>query len=562
MSVQQMSNKARVLLYIEATRIRKLRAKRLLRVKQLVENPDALQDSDFDDFAEMDGRSLKQLFKLHPHVFEQYTEWHDRPDIVTQSLHEFVRRAYKHTKMPGRFQSNWHIVASCREYERIYRGENSRLMINQPPSTAKSVVANVFFPAWVWAQSPEWGFANFSYTDLIPKRDQGYLKNLIESTWYRRLFGHKFKLETISKEWLKNNRGGWRFGGGIGGGGLGLHPHVIVIDDPQKGTFSREQMKKAADWYANTVSTRGLILKCAIILIMQRLQASDLCGMILGEQGSGAEEILGDAASEIVGNDWKHLCFPMRFDPKHRYRCPEDIRTIDGELLWPSMISEQEVARSMREMSLNGEPNVAAQFGQDPLSQNRNLFEDVDSALIRYEDLPEKLRHGRAIRSWDRAATPEDVGHDPDRTAGVLSVDYDGIEYVVHIIVLRKGPADRDRAIVKIAEADAKQWDNYRVNVEETSGADGKQAYQALHSELSRHGIVCMSSPATKSKEIRASPAAGAIKYGMMRILAGRDWTPIATNELKLFPFGAHDDIVDALAHGHNAHKRWRDGKV
>ncbi|TXH55363.1 MAG: hypothetical protein E6Q97_08985 [Desulfurellales bacterium] len=562
MSLPTVSNKARVMLYLEATRLLKQRRARVERVKFLVQNPDAVQDSDYDDFAEIDGRTLKPLFLKHPHIYEQFEQWHESPERVLNSLHEFVRRAYRHTKLAGNFVSNWHIVASCNEYERIYRGENDRLMINQPPSTAKSVVANVFFPAWVWAQSPEWGFANFSYTDTIPKRDGEKLKGLVHSAWYRRNFGHKFRITTESSDWLKNNRGGWRFGAGVGGGGLGMHPHAIVIDDPQKATWSKEQNRNVAKWYANTVATRGMLLRCAVILIMQRLSATDLCGVLLGEQGCGLDELPSELAEEAIEKAWKHLCFPMRFDPKHRYRCPEDIRTTNGELLWPAMIDDAKVRSVMREMSLQGEPNVAAQFGQDPLSQNKNLFEELESALIHEHDLPEKIRHGRAIRSWDRAATPEDKNPDADRTAGVLSVDYNGVEYVLHTIVLRKGPADRDRAIATIAESDARNWDNYRVCVEETTGADGKQAYQALHSDLARRGIVCMSSPAIKSKEIRATPAAGAIKYGLMRILRGRDWTQVLVNELKNFPYGAHDDIVDALAHGHNAHKRWRDGKV
>lgn len=559
MSLSTVSNRARVMLYLEATRLLKQRRARIDRVKFLIKNPDAVQDSDYDDFAEIDGRTLKPLFLKHPHIYQQYEEWHDSPEKILGSLHEFVRRAYRHTTFQGNFVSNWHIVASCKEYERIYRGENDRLMINQPPATTKSILANVFFPAWVWAQSPEWGILNVSYSDELPIRDGEKLKELVQSPWYRRNFGHKFRVATESKSWLKTNRGGWRFGAGIAGAGLGMHPNVIVIDDPQKATWSKEQNQSVARWYANTVATRGMLLKCAVVLIQQRLSATDLSGVLLGEQGCGLDELPEELAEEST---WKHLCFPMYFDQSHRYRCPEDPRTMSGELLWPSMVSEAKVRAVMREMSLQGEPNVAAQFGQDPLSQNKNLFEDIESALIAEEDLPEKIKHGRAIRSWDRAATPEDKNPDADRTAGVLSVEYNGIEYVLHTVVLRKGPADRDKIIADIAKADARIWDNYRVCMEETTGADGKQAYQAMHSDLARRGIVCMSSPAIKSKEIRAAPAAGAIKYGLMRILKGRPWTTILTNELKNFPHGAHDDIVDALAHGHNAHKRWRDGKV
>ena len=56
---------------------------------------------------------------------------------------------------PKGFQSNWHIEAICDHLEAVADWQIKRgLLINIPPRHMKSLAANVFFPAWVWAQNP------------------------------------------------------------------------------------------------------------------------------------------------------------------------------------------------------------------------------------------------------------------------------------------------------------------------------------------------------------------------------------------------------------------------
>ncbi len=53
------------------------------------------------------------------------------------------------------FEPNWHIEAICGDLEAATNWEIDRLLINIPPRHMKSLGANVFFPAWVWAQDPK-----------------------------------------------------------------------------------------------------------------------------------------------------------------------------------------------------------------------------------------------------------------------------------------------------------------------------------------------------------------------------------------------------------------------
>lgn len=438
--------------------------------------------------------------------------------------------------------------------------EDSSFVVNGI-AVHNSMLLNVFFPAWVWAQDPTKRFAHYSYTDVLPKQQKEIFLKLINSAWYTKRF-RKFSIVSDSDgEGLVNSRGGTRFGGGVGGALTGMHPHYLLIDDAIKATdVSSEKMaRRVLRWFASSVATRGMLQRMAIIVCGQRLATNDIFGALLGEMSGGASDMPDSLVEEINTNDWRHACLPMRFDPDHRYRWDKDIRTIKGELLWPTKITHEDIANRMRLMELDPEQaNVPAQFDQDPLSKSGTQFENLRAALIRFEDLPEKLVHGMALRAWDRANT----ANAGDWTAGVLGVEYEGIKYVVNRIKFQKADTDRDMLIKKVAIADKHRWDNYRAANEVNPGPDGKPAHNALAQAMAAEGILCMSQATTKDKRQRAVPFASGIKYGYVRILDGQDWTEDFLNELKLFPAGANDDQVDAGAHMVNAINDWKAGKV
>ncbi len=126
----------------------------------------------------------------------------DRIDAVRyeDSLLDFVGASWPLVE-PMPFKSNWHIEAICDHLEAAANWEIDRLLINIPPRHMKSLGANVFFPAWVWAQDPNleneraytfnvqrnsWRgpgvkFMHLSYDSSLSARQ------IITSSWYRRL---------------------------------------------------------------------------------------------------------------------------------------------------------------------------------------------------------------------------------------------------------------------------------------------------------------------------------------------------------------------------------------
>lgn len=115
-----------------------------------------------------------------------------------RSLHQFIRRAW-HIVEPGQpFVDNWHIEAICAHLEAITRGETlengrpyNRLLINVPPGMMKSLIVNVFWPAWEWGpmNMPHMRFICAAHQQTLAIRDSTKMRRLVTSDWYQRYWG-------------------------------------------------------------------------------------------------------------------------------------------------------------------------------------------------------------------------------------------------------------------------------------------------------------------------------------------------------------------------------------
>ena len=441
--------------------------------------------------------------------------------------------------------------------------EGDRSFVVNGIAVHNTYLLQVFFPAWVWAKNPTRRFGIFSYSeDPMQQPKQAFL-HLITSDWWQKRFGRLRIVRDNEKEGIVNSKGGSIYRGTVGGPLTGMHPHFLLIDDPHKSldVYSQKLMRRALRWFASSVASRGMMQRMAIVVCMQRLAPNDLCGALLGEMLSGAQEMPDELKAELEDLAWRHACLPMRFDPDHRYRWDKDPRKKKGDLLWESVLTEAIVRSRIKLMELApDQANVPAQFDQDPVSKAGTLFENVRGSLIKPEDLPKKLVHGMAVRGWDRADSNAESDGDP--TAGVLTVEYEGIKYIVNRVKFQKMAADRNQTIENVSKFDKGRWDNYRAANEVNPGPDGKFAHNDLAARLSKHGIICMSQPATKNKAQRATQMAAGIKYGEVRILDNQDWTNDFVEELIRFPNAPHDDQVDAGAHSYNGIEDWKAGRV
>ena len=452
-------------------------------------------------------------------------------ELAERKLRNFIRIGWPHID-PADYSTNWHIDAICEHLEAVADGEIRRLIINIPPRHGKSILVNVAFPAWVWAQKkrspltgPGVGFLSTSYSHTLSVRDNLKGRRLVESPWYQRGWGDRFKLtsDQNTKIRFENDRGGYRIASSVDGTATGDGGDIIIVDDPISAGDALSTTIRAGvnEWFDGTMSTRLNDPKTgAFVMIMQRLHESDLVGHVLAKEDR---------------DDWTMLCLPARYERDHPQVYARDVRNTDGELLWPDRMGEAEVAKI--ETAL-GEFSAAGQLQQRPAPRDGGMFKRHWFDVV--EAAPAGLHE---CRGWDFAATVPKPGSDPDWTAGVrIGKSKEGFFYILDVVRFRDSAAAVERSLLATAQRDGKSC---RIRIPQDPGQAGKAQASTFTRLLS--GFTVRAVPPTGSKETRAAAFAAQCEAGNVKIVKA-PWNTAFFNELETFPFGKHDDQVDGSA--------------
>ncbi|WP_034335087.1 phage terminase large subunit [Deinococcus misasensis] len=285
---------------------------------------------------------------------------------LKSNFHAFVRAAW-HVMEPMRpMVDNWHIEAICLHLQVMAQSFGQPeglkdLLINVPPGSSKSLLVNVFFPAWVWTWLPEWR-AIFASGDIsLSLRDSVKCRDLMKSTWYQENFQPewKFKGDQDVKGNFANDRGGFRMSTSVGGSGTGHRADSIFVDDPIKAVDRHSEVVRhnVRDWWDTTIFNRLSDMQSGTkVVIMQRLHDEDLSGHILQKYTS-----------------FTHLMIPMEYDPDRHCNTPywSDPRTEFGQLMDPvrfprSVVDQMKVAL--------GSVDYAGQCQQTPAPTDGAIF--------------------------------------------------------------------------------------------------------------------------------------------------------------------------------------------
>jgi predicted phage terminase large subunit-like protein len=287
-----------------------------------------------------------------------------------ESLAAFVRQAW-HVIEPGQpYVHGWHIDFICEHLEAITRGDEldsgqlySRLLINVPPGSMKSLLVGVFWPGWEWGPQnlPHHRFVCASHSLDLSIRDGLRMRRLVTSEWYQERWGDRVSLtgDQNQKTKFENTATGFRQAA-ASGSITGARGDRVVIDDPHSvdGANSDAMRDTTIQWFKEAVPTRlNNPDRSAIVVVMQRLHQRDVSGVILDDQ---------------LGYD--HIMLPMEYDPTRATPTLlglEDPRTEDCELLFPERFSAAVVERDKKVM---GPYAAAGQFQQEPTPRGGGII--------------------------------------------------------------------------------------------------------------------------------------------------------------------------------------------
>jgi predicted phage terminase large subunit-like protein len=149
-------------------------------------------------------------------------------------------------------------------------------------------------------------------------------------------------------------------------------------------------------------------------------------------------------------------------------------------------------------------------------------------------------------RFWDRAASEQRSGTDPDATIGLLlGKDARGVYFVLDCVKLYATPHAVEKEMLRCARLDGR---GTTVAYMQDPGSAGVAEAQATARALD--GFDVRFATATGDKETRAKPVSAQSEAGNVKIVRGL-WNDEFIRELENFPQARHDDCVDAFSGAH-----------
>lgn len=439
--------------------------------------------------------------------------WFDR--ITKNDFSTFIGKTLATVNPGSAYLPNWHIDLIAEYLEAVRTAKITRLIINMPPRSLKSICVSVAWPAWLLGKNPSSRIIASSYAMSLSIKHSLDCRLVITSPWYLRLFpGTVLARDQNEKHKFATTQRGYRFATSVGGSTLGEGGNYLIIDDPLNAmqAMNRHMRRHVNHWFEHTFASRlDDKQDGSIVLVMQRLHQDDLSGYLLAKSG------------------WEHLSLPAvatraeyhDFGQVHKKR---DI----GELLHPERENLQLIERAKIEL---GSRAFSAQYQQQPLPEEGNMVQLW--WFGRYEILPETIE--RCVQSWDTAIKS---GLHHDASVCLTFVEANKKSYLLDVCVFRCEYPDLKRALYRLAE----QWKPDVILIEDR--ASGQQLLQ----DMRRETFLPVQAINPKHDKITRFAAASAlIEAGRVMLPTRALWLPAFENEILSFPAGEHDDQVDAL---------------
>lgn len=480
-----------------------------------------------------------------------------------RSFRFFFGKAFPTFEPSTALVPNWHIDAICDHLEAAVRGEIKRLLISIPSRHLKTAITTVALLPWVWTWNPAWRGIFASYSDKLSVENSIKARKILESPWYKANFcaidGWSISEDRNTQDAYTNTAGGHRLSFSVGGKGLGQGANGIVCDDPQTtdgvpSVYSKADRERVIRWWFETMTTRvdrATRIPYCYIVMQQRLHVDDLIGAIIARE-------LG----------YEYLCLPSEFVPsrrattyrinpetKQREKFFEDPRTKAGELLFPQIITAEELENDKKGMSTQA---YEAQHQQNPISTANAQFK------------PEMWRWWKPDgRGAGGAPRPDGCLDREECPAVPLPAAFDRMVISVDCSLL--GEAARDWTVIQVwgsSGADryllrqyrdkigvgrtceilkdlAKEAPFAKIIVEEA--VVGPAVVEAMQKIVP--GVMGVKTQGHGGKEGRAAAILPQVEAGNVFLPEGASWLKAFVDELAAFNNGSNDDQVDALAY-------------
>lgn len=443
-------------------------------------------------------------------------------ELCKRSLAHFARRAWHVLEPAAELKWGWALDAICIHLEAVTKGEITRLLMNVPPGSMKSLLTGVIWPAWEWGPcgKPEMRFIGTAHEETLAIRDSRKCRDLIKSEWYQELWPVELAKDLDGKREFGNTKKGIRQARSFTSM-TGVRGDRVILDDPisADSANSESKLEAARIAFTETLPTRVNSEKSAIVVVMQRLNEKDVSGIILE-----------------MGLPYVHLCIPMRFESARRCTTPigwTDPRTKDGELMFPERFAEEQVQELEKTLGSYG---AAGQLQQRPAPRGGGILKE---SWYRYYTVLPKLEY-RMIY----ADTAQKTGQENDYSVFECwgrSLAGDAV-----LTDLIRGKWESPELLVNarafwLKHLAIKGAPLRAIKVEDKVSGTG------LIQTLRRERIPVLAIQRGTDKISRAHDAAPFIESGGVMLPMDAPWLPDFLKESSTFPGGTNDDQLDPM---------------
>ena len=295
----------------------------------------------------------------------------------------FVWKVFITLEGDNPFFENWAIKAIAYQLMRVEAGEITRLLVNLPPRSLKSIIVSIAYVAWRLGHNPSLRFMVLSYSTELAAELHRKFRVVVNAPWYQELFP-QMRIAKDAETELGTSAGGGRLAMSIWGSVTGRGADVIIIDDPHKAEeVTSDSIRDSVIECYGTLATRPNNRKRgAIILVMQRLHEHDLAGHLI-RQGL-----------------YYHLKLPAvaEEDTLIPVGAKKVYRRLRGEVLNPERESLEDIEKTREEV---GRVKFAAQYQQRPVPAKHLCIQPEWFQV--YDQLPPLGPNDLILQSWDVA---------------------------------------------------------------------------------------------------------------------------------------------------------------